>query len=63
MSSHRQAKATLLANRRQNSLIRARDTLIARENQRHADFLADLDRRSGATLSTEDLAVCVVEVW
>lgn len=62
MASHRQAKETLLANRRQDSLIRARDALIEREIRRHDEFLADLDRRSGATLSTEDLAVCIVEV-
>lgn len=62
LAVQRQRVETLRARQRGHSVIRMQEAQIRRQEERHARLLHDLEVHARASLKTEDLAVCVVEV-
>lgn len=63
MASHRQRIATSVERAHGPSVVRMHEAQARNQAERHARLLRKLDQRAQASLQTENLAVCIVEVY
>ncbi|WP_162786750.1 DEAD/DEAH box helicase [Janibacter anophelis] len=63
MTTQQQRLDTLRERGRSAAVVRMQEAQGRQQEQRHARLLNDLDRQAQASLQTQDLAVCVVEVY